>query len=170
MLSRGAAKKVTIYVNEDTRHHSDTLWNAILRFLRHKHVAGATVLQPVAGFGAHEHLHSPGQEVHEHMPVRIEFIDSAKRVEELMPDLYEMVSDGIIEVQDTNVVKAAMKGKSQAERAPHSEIKGPAKLIRIYLGEADKLNGEPLYDVLVKRLLMMEVAGATVYRAFWAMA
>jgi len=165
MLSRGAAKKVTIYVNEDTRHHMDALWSAVLRFLRHKHVAGATVLRPVAGFGAHEVIHSLGEEVRaEHMPMRIEFIESAEKVDELLPTLYEMVEDGVIEVQDTHVVKAVTKGRNPAPHSPRAEVKGPAKMIRIFLGEADRLNGEPLFEAIVKRLMMMEVAGATVYR------
>ncbi|MES1258699.1 MAG: DUF190 domain-containing protein [Acidobacteriota bacterium] len=165
MLSRGAAKKVTIYVNEDTRHHTDALWDAILRFLRHKHVAGATVLRPVAGFGPHEVIHSMNSEIGaEHMPMRIEFIDSAAKVDELLPTLYDMVVDGLIDVQDTNVIKAVQKGRKPAPGSPHAGISGPAKLIRIYLGEADKANDEPLFEAIVKRLLMMEVAGATVYR------
>jgi PII-like signaling protein len=165
MLSRGPAKKVTIYVNEDTRHRGDALWSAVLHFLRSRHVAGATVLRPIAGFGSHQMLHSLDQEERmEHMPIRIEFIDSAERVDELLPVLYDMVEDGIIDVQETNVIKAAVKGKKPESRIPHAEIKGPAKLIRIYLGESDKVNSDPLFDVIVKKLMMMEVAGATVYR------
>ncbi len=164
MLSRGSAKKVTIYVNEDTRHHMDALWDAILRFLRHKHVAGATVLRPVAGFGAHEIIHSDVQEVRADFPIRIEFIDTAEKVDEVLPALYEMVVDGLIEVQDTNVIKAVQKGKNPAPHSPHAEIGGPAKLIRVYLGEADKVKDEPLFEAILKRLMMMEVAGATVYR------
>ncbi len=168
MLSRGPAKKVTIYVNEDTRHHMDSLWSALLHFLRSRSVAGATVLRPVAGFGAHQALHSMDQEERmEHMPIRIEFIDSAERVHEILPSLYDMVEDGVIEVQDTRIVKAAVKGRKPPARTPHREISAPAKLIRIYLGEADKHGGEPLYDAIVKRLLMMEVAGATVYRGMF---
>jgi PII-like signaling protein len=139
MLSRGAAKKVTIYVNEDTRYHMDSLWNAIMRFLRHKHIAGATVLRPVAGFGAHEIIHSPDQEVRaEHMPMRIEFIDTAEKVDEVLPSLYEMVVDGLIEVQDTNILKSVEKGRKPAPHTPHAEIGGAAKLIRIYLGEGTR--------------------------------
>jgi PII-like signaling protein len=165
MLSRGAAKKVTIYVNEDTRHHMDALWDAILRYLRNKHVAGATVLRPVAGFGANEIIHSPDQEIRSlHMPMRIEFIDTAEKVDEVLPSLYDMVTDGLIEVQDTNIVKAVEKRKRPDPHFPHAEIKGPAKLIRIYLGEGDKANDELLFEAIVKRLMMMEVAGATVYR------
>jgi PII-like signaling protein len=165
MLSRGAAKKVTIYVNEDTRHHTEALWSAIVRFLRNKHVAGATVLRPVAGFGAHEVLHSNDTELRaDHMPMRIEFIESAEKVDELLPSLYEMVVDGLIEIQDTSIVKAVVKGRKPAVHVPHSEIRGAAKLIRIYLGESDKAKDEPLFEAIVKRLMMMEVAGATVYR------
>ena len=41
---------------------------------------------------------------------------------------------------------------------------GPAKLLRIYMGEADKWHDEHLYDAIVKKLLMMDICGATVYR------
>ena len=37
-------------------------------------------------------------------------------------------------------------------------------MMRIFLGEADKLDGEPLYEAIVKRLRMMDIAGATVYK------
>jgi len=168
MLSRGPAKKVTIYVNEDTRHRGDALWSAVLHFLRSKHVAGATVLRPIAGFGSHQVLHSLDQEERmEHMPIRIEFIDSAERVDELLPVLYDIVEDGVIDVHETNVIKAAVKGKKPEPRTPHAEIKGSAKLIRIYLGESDKVNNNPLFEVIVKKLMMMEVAGATVYRGIF---
>ncbi len=40
MLSKGAAKKVTIYVNEDTQRHLNSLYESILTFLMHKGVAG----------------------------------------------------------------------------------------------------------------------------------
>ena len=37
-------------------------------------------------------------------------------------------------------------------------------MLRIFLGEADKWHDEPLYDAIVKKLRMMDIAGATVYR------
>jgi len=165
VLSRGSAKKVTIYVNEDTRHHRDSLWSAIVHFLKARHVTGATVLRPMAGFGSHETIHSPEQEARaEHMPLRIEFIDSAAKVDEILPTLYEMVEDGVIEVQDTSIIKAVRKGGPPQPHLARTEMKGTAKLIRIFLGEDDEANGEPLFEAIVKRLMMMEVAGATVYR------
>jgi len=166
MLSKGAAKKVTIFVNEDTQHHLQPLHEAILTFLLHKGVAGATATRAMAGFGAHQLIRTPKIEVlSEHLPVRIEFLESAGRVEELLPALYEMVTDGLIEVQDTLVVKAVNQDLPGVEpKAPHQERRSQAKLMRIYLGESDRWHGEPLYDAIVNRLRIMDIAGATVYR------
>ena len=73
----------------------------------------------------------------------------AEKVDELLPTLYEMVTDGLIEVQDTTVVKTASKDKPAPEPKPSHERKaGTAKMMRIFLGEADRWNDEPLYDAL----------------------
>src|SRR5437868_4322854 len=104
MLQKGAARKVTIYVNEDAKHHLAPLYEAILTFLLHKGVAGATATRAMAGFGAHHVMHTPRIEaLAEHLPIRIEFIESADKVESLLPTLYDMVDDGLIEVQETQV-------------------------------------------------------------------
>src|SRR5580658_1209523 len=166
MLSKGIAKKVTIYLNEDTQHHLAPLYESILTFLVHKGVSGATVTRALSGFGAHKVIHTPKVEVlAEHLPVRLEFIEAAEKVEELLPTLYDMVSDGLIEIQDTTVVKIANKDKRKPEpKQSHQRKAGKAKLMRIFMGEADRWNGEPLYDAMIKRLRMLDIAGATVYR------
>jgi PII-like signaling protein len=61
-------------------------------------------------------------------------------------------------------VKIARKEKKAEPKQPHERRSGPAKLMRVFLGEADRWHDEPLYDAIVKRLRMMEVSGATVYR------
>jgi PII-like signaling protein len=75
-----------------------------------------------------------------------------------------MVTDGVIEVQDTNVIKSAMREKKVEAKLPHEKTRGKAKLLRIYLGEADRWHDQSLYDAIVKRLHMMDISGATVYR------
>ena len=106
MLQKGHARKVTIFINEDTQHHFGPLADAILTFLMHRGVSGATATRATAGFGAHHVMHTAKIEVlAEHLPIRIEFIESAEKVDQLMPALYDMVTDGVIEVQDTQVIK-----------------------------------------------------------------
>jgi PII-like signaling protein len=165
VLSKGPAKKVTIYVNEDSRHHAGVLWSAIFDYLQHKRVAGATVLRPMMGFGAHHVRHSTQMEAAmQHMPIRIEFVDTEDRVNEILPTLYDMVGDGLIEVQDTAVIKAVMEGQAKPEAQPHTAVRGAEKMLRIFLGEADRWHGEPLHEAILKQLRMMDIAGATVYR------
>jgi PII-like signaling protein len=165
MLVKGTAKKVTIYINEDTQHHLGSLYESVLTFLLHKGVSGATATRALAGFGAHRVVHTPKIEaLAEHLPIRVEFIETAEKVDEILPTLYEMVSDGVIEVQDTTVVKIATKEKKAAPTEPPDRKAGKAKMMRVFLGEADRWNDEPLYDAIVKRLMTMDIAGATVYR------
>lgn len=168
MLPRGSARKVTIYLNQDTRAHVEPLWSTILNFLRHKHVAGATLLRADVGFGSHEQFHNPRSEyAGEHLPLRLEFVETIERVDELLPTLYEMVTDGLVTVQDVTVVKSVSKDAKykRPEDQPHRKVVTvPAKLVRIYLGESDKCKDECLYEAIVKKLHMMGFSGATVYR------
>jgi PII-like signaling protein len=165
MLTKGPAKKVTIFINEDTQHHMTALHDSIMSFLMHKGVCGATATRAFSGFGSHHLLHTPKVEVlAQHLPIRIEFVETPEKVEEVLPTLYEMVSDGLIDVQDTTVVKLAQKSTGPEPKLSHQRREGRAKLLRVFIGEADKWHDEPLYDAIVKKLRMMDIAGATVYR------
>jgi PII-like signaling protein len=155
---------VTVYINEDTRYHGRPLYEAVLEFLMNKGVAGATASRAMAGFGAHHVIHTPKIELlAEHLPVRVEFIETAAKVEQVLPGLYDIVSDGLIEVQDTTVIKS-VRAEREEPHAPHQRQAGPARMMRIFLGEADQWEGEPLYDAIVNKLRLLEIAGATVYR------
>lgn len=44
------------------------------------------------------------------------------------------------------------------------KLQGKAKLLRIYFGENDKWQGQPLYKAIVEKCRELDIAGATVYR------
>lgn len=44
------------------------------------------------------------------------------------------------------------------------KIEGHAKLLRIYIGEADKWHGQPLYMAILLKAREMGMAGGTVFR------
>ncbi len=50
MRPKGGAKKVTIYLNQDTRARVESLWSAVLNFLRSRHVGDATPFWADMGF------------------------------------------------------------------------------------------------------------------------
>lgn len=109
MLTPGPALKVTIHVNADVSSRTAFLHEEILKFLLERGVAGATLLRVQAGFGAHHRLHTEGAAgvEGEHLPVRIEFIESMEGVEAILPALRELITDGVIEAQSTTILKCA---------------------------------------------------------------
>jgi PII-like signaling protein len=166
VLTAGPGKKVGIYVAEDQHYHGSAAYAAILDFLFFHGVSGATVTRGIAGFGADHHLHTTRLvDLAVSLPVKIEFVETAEKVEELLPKLQTMAGTGLIEMQDTTVVKPAEKNQKQtAPDAPALKSEGRAKMMRIYIGENDKWNGKPLYEAIVNGLRSNDIAGVTVYR------
>jgi PII-like signaling protein len=119
----------------------------------------------MAGFGPHHVMHTTATEfLSEHLPVRIEFVEAEEKVNALMPTLNGMVTDGLIEIQDTTVVRSAMKEQVVETGRPHQKLEGKGKLLRIFMDESDKWNGQPLYDAIVQKCRELSIAGATVFR------
>jgi len=166
MLQAGKALKVSIYLSEGATHHGIPTYSSVLDFLFYRGVAGATVLKGVAGFGADHHIHtSRTVEISDHLPLKIEFIETREKVNELLGKLEEMCGTGMIEVQETTIAKPAHASKPKAEALPaHLRIEGKAKMMRIYIGEADKWKDKPLHLALVEAMRANDIAGVTVYR------
>ncbi len=163
MLKPGPAKKVTVYVGEDAHQRSEPLYLAVLNYLFYHGVSGATVTKGVAGFGADHHMHTATiLEVSDNLPIKLEFVEAEDAVERLMPKLLQIVGDGLVEVQDTRILKAA-DARAPLPVSPVT-LTGRAKLVRIFIGEDDKWHGKPLYDAIVESLRANDIAGVTVYR------
>jgi len=169
MLSAGKAVKVSIYLSEGATHHGVPVYSSILDFLFYRGVSGATVLKGVAGFGADHHMHSASiVEISDHLPIKVEFIESREKVDELLGKLEELAGSGMIELQETTVAKPAQSTKQKnpgpAAAPAHLKIEGKAKLMRIYIGESDRWKEKPLFKALVEAMRANDIAGVTVYR------
>jgi PII-like signaling protein len=169
MLSAGKAVKVSIYLSEGSTHHGAPAYSSILDFLFYRGVSGATVLKGIAGFGADHHMHSASiVEISDHMPIKIEFIESREKVDELLGKLEELAGSGMIELQETTVAKPAQlsnqKKTAPVVTAAHLKMEGKAKLMRIYVGESDQWKEKPLFKALVEAMRANDIAGVTVYR------
>ncbi len=163
MLTQGPAKRVTVYTTEAAKHHHQPVYMAVLQYLFYHGVSGATVTRGVAGYGASHHMHTTQFEVlSTNLPIKVQFIESAERVDALLPKIYEMVSGGLIEVQDTTIIKPPRT--SEATPPQPVVLRGKAKMVRIYVGEDDQWHGKPLYHAIVESLRSHDIAGATVYR------
>lgn len=165
MLVAGKAVKVSIYLSEGTTRHGVSTYSSVLDYLFFRGVSGATVLKGVAGFGADHHIHSASfVEISDHLPVKIEFIETQEKVNELLGKLEELVGSGLIELQETTIAKPAQHTKKKEEPVEHVRMTGSAKLMRIYVDETDKWGDRPLHEALLAALRANDLAGATVYR------
>lgn len=168
MLERGPAKRLIITINEASRWHGRSLYNALLELFQHKGLAGATVSRGIAGFTGHGAIHTINiVDLSTDLPVRIEIVDTSEAIDRILPDVFDMVDKGLVEVQDTTVIKFASGEASPAPAAKKENLMrliGKAKMLRVHIGENDRWEGAPLYEAIVKRAAQLDIAGATVYR------
>ena len=44
------------------------------------------------------------------------------------------------------------------------KLEGKAKMLRVHFGEDDKWQGKPLYEAIIEKCRVLDIAGATVFR------
>src|SRR5208283_3798164 len=167
MIDKGPAKKLTIYVDETDKFHGKPVYEVLLGIFFKKKIIGVSVFRGVAGYGSDGVFHTSKMlELSTSMPVKIEVVDSEEMINKVLPDVYHVVEKGLVDVTDTNIVKCCRNVPEKKEkREEHMKLEGKAKMLRIVISEDDKWEGEPLYEAIVKRLIMTDIAGATVYKA-----
>jgi PII-like signaling protein len=166
MLNAGKAMKVSIYLSDGATRHGVPVYSSILDFLFYRGVAGATVSKGVAGFGADHHMHSANMvEISDRLPIKIEFIETREKIDAILGKLEELAGTGLIDMQETIVVKPAQISKpKQAVPPVHLKIEGKAQMMRIYVNEEDRWKDKPLHEALVAAMRANDIAGVTVYR------
>ena len=113
MKIEGEGKLLRIFIGESDRWHGKPLYQAIVERVREEGLAGATVLRGIEGFGADSRLHTARLlRLSEDLPVVIEIVDSAERIESILPALDEMVGEGMVTVERVEVI--AYRGRAEA--------------------------------------------------------
>ena len=117
MKIEGEARRVRIYIDEDDRWHGKPLFAAIVERCRAEGIAGATVLRGIEGYGAHSRIHTARiLQLAEELPMVIDIIDREERINDLLPILDEMVTEGLITLETVHVVKYVHGDEQQGPR------------------------------------------------------
>jgi uncharacterized protein len=104
MKVEATAKQVTVFVNSNDQWHGRPLYSAIVHLCQQQGIAGATVSRCVEGYGAGHHLHTARLlELSENLPVRIDIIDLAERIDPLLAVLDGMIREGLVVVADVRI-------------------------------------------------------------------
>jgi PII-like signaling protein len=100
------AKLVTIYVNSNDQWHGRALYSAIVQLCQQRGIAGATVTRCVEGYGASGRLHTARLlELSENLPVRIDIVDLAERIDPLLGALEGMIGEGLVTVSQVHILR-----------------------------------------------------------------
>ena len=119
MRLEGTGLLVRIYIGESDHWHGRPLYQAIVEMLRERHIAGATVLRGIEGFGAKSHLHTTRiLRLSQDLPVLIEVVDDETRIRAVLPVLDEMVGDGLITLEKVEVIAYRGTPPADADDSP----------------------------------------------------
>jgi uncharacterized protein len=106
----GQGKLLRIFIGESDRWHHQPLYEALVLKARELGLAGATVLRGPMGYGANSRLHTAKiLRLSMDLPMVIEIIDTEEKINLLLPHLDEMVLEGLVTLEDVQILKYRAK-------------------------------------------------------------
>jgi PII-like signaling protein len=84
--------------------------------MRANDIAGVTVYRGILGYGAHRRMHKdkPLLSAH-HGSVMLSAIDTAEKLQAILPIVDQMVQEGLVVFSDVDVIKYAYSAQGAAE-------------------------------------------------------
>ncbi len=97
-------KLLRIFVGEDDEHDGQPLFEVIVQLLRREGLAGATVFRGIMGFGACSLIHTAKiLRLSEDLPILIECVDRAAKIEAVLPKLDAMIGEGLVTIEKAEI-------------------------------------------------------------------
>jgi PII-like signaling protein len=107
---RGPAQRLTIIVGESDTVEHRPMYTEIVHRAHAAGLAGASVFRGVEGYGAGSRVHTTRiLSLAEDLPVTVVIVDTAERIQAFLPKLEEIVVDGLVLVEDVQVVHHARR-------------------------------------------------------------
>lgn len=110
----GERTLMRIHIGESDRWHGKPLYQAIVELCHRESFSGVTVLRGVGGYGSSSRYHTDKiLRLSQDLPVVIEVVEYAERIERLLPELDQMVDGGLITLEKVRVIlyRSAKKKK-----------------------------------------------------------
>lgn len=110
MKIEGDAKLLRIFVGETDKYKNIPIYEKIVLEARRNHLAGATVVKGIMGFGKNSIIHtSKILTLSEDMPLVVEIVDETEKIEKFLDVIdtifEESKSSGLITVEKAHVIK-----------------------------------------------------------------
>jgi uncharacterized protein len=106
MTLSGPALRLTVIVSEGDHVHHRSLATELVHRAHAAGLAGATVLRGVEGFGASSRIHTSRLlSLSEDLPIVVIVVDTRERIEAFLPQIEELVTGGLVMVEEVHVVR-----------------------------------------------------------------
>jgi PII-like signaling protein len=106
MKLEGPALRLTIFVGESDQWHHRPLYTEIVHRAHAVGLAGASVLRGVEGYGASNHIHTTRLlSLSDDLPVAVIIVDTEERIRAFLPQLDELISEGLAIVDPVEVIR-----------------------------------------------------------------
>ena len=95
-----------IFIGESDHWEGKPLYEAIILKAREMGIAGATMLRGLMGYGAASRIHTAKiLRLSEDLPIVVEIVDSADKIEALLPVIDQMVQEGLVTLEKVRVLQ-----------------------------------------------------------------
>ena len=172
------------YLRSTDLHHLAPVYQRLVREAGAYHLAGATVLMGIMGFGARGVIEASDWRPVSTVPVIVEIVDSAERIAEFINGpVHQIMQHGLVTLERAGVMlyrhRAAtdpapalellssvtpLSTVPQIEARDHMKINEDGVLLRIFAGESDRYEKKPLHAAIVAKARELGLSGATVLR------
>ena len=104
-MPTGKAALMRIYTDERAKGESHPLYAAIVEKARAAHLAGATVLRAVVGFGESGHVQRASiLDLSGNLPLVVELVDDEDKLRAFLPTLEGMTDIGLVTLEAVQVL------------------------------------------------------------------
>lgn len=116
MRRAGRARRLTVLVGERDSWHHRPVYTEIVHRAHAAGLAGASVFRGVEGFGASDVVHTSRLlSLSEDLPVAVVIVDEPGRIDAFLPQLDELVPEGLVLLDDVEVVRYGGRGAPQGD-------------------------------------------------------
>ncbi len=101
----GKRKLLRIFISSEDKFKGKPLWEYLLKLVKERGLAGATVFKASAGIGVHSELKTfTVWRLSQDLPVVVEIIDREEKIEEFIKVIDEVIDEGLVVLQDVEVI------------------------------------------------------------------
>jgi PII-like signaling protein len=114
MKIEGQAVRLTIFIGEDDLWHHKPLYHEIVHRARASGLAGASVLRGIEGYGASSRVHTTRLlSLSQDLPIAVVIVDQEERIRGFLPQLDELVAEGLVIVDPVEVIRYVGRSKER---------------------------------------------------------